>query len=100
MPYRVAVATMAYAACRCGAAPLTLTPELQEELAAIQASGEARSSELPTGAGETPGVHEIRRTLEEVGGNVTQAANRLGLSRHALHRLIKAQGLVKRFDSE
>jgi transcriptional regulator of acetoin/glycerol metabolism len=79
---------------------LSLTPEVQEELALPRTGADSRSSELPPAAAESPAAGEITRALEDVRGNVTQAANRLGLSRHALHRLIKAHGIVKRFDSE
>jgi len=39
---------------------------------------------------------EVRRTLEECGGHVTQAAKRLGVSRQHLHNLLRKHGLGSR----
>jgi len=82
---------------------LGFTPELQEELGRARttgASSERRVSEPPPASGDSPGATELKRVLEEAGGSMTQAANRLGLSRHQLRRLMKTHGLVKRFASE
>ena len=43
----------------------------------------------------------IRRALEESGGNITEAAKKLGISRRTLHRKLKSMpGLLSVFGSE
>jgi transcriptional regulator of acetoin/glycerol metabolism len=72
---------------------LSLTEEVTAEL------GASSQSTATTAAGSLPPpAEELSRVLMETGGNVTQAAQRLGLSRYAVHRLIKNHGLARKFE--
>jgi DNA-binding NtrC family response regulator len=56
------------------------------------AAGPRASSRSPA---EPVSAEQVRDALSALGGNVTRAAERLRMSRHALHRLIKRYGLER-----
>ena len=75
---------------------LLLTSEVQAELSRARSEAAALGqSTQPAAPGEGLGVAEVAAALASAGGNVTQAANLLGLSRHAVHRLMKQHGLTR-----
>ena len=73
---------------------LLLTREVQAELsrARSELGGIAQSDPAPA-PGDGLGAAEVVTALASAGGNVTQAANLLGISRHAVHRLMRQHGL-------
>jgi len=76
---------------------LLLTPEVKAELGRARGELSAlRRSELPAAPGDGLGPDEVAATLASAGGNVTQAANLLGVSRHVVHRLIRQHGLSRK----
>jgi transcriptional regulator of acetoin/glycerol metabolism len=68
---------------------LAATPEVMRELRTTD--GPAATASSPRPAEHTR--EEVQAVLRSADGNVTQAAERLGMSRHALHRLIRKFGL-------
>ncbi len=56
-------------------------------------AADARASSRPPA--EPASAEQVRDALSALSGNVTRAAERLGVSRHALHRLIKRYGLER-----
>jgi DNA-binding NtrC family response regulator len=76
---------------------LSLTDEVEEELAR---SREGKSTSAVGSMVSSPGLtaEEVARVLVEVGGNVTHAAQRFGVSRHALHRLMKSHGIARKLE--
>jgi transcriptional regulator of acetoin/glycerol metabolism len=76
---------------------LSLTDEVEEELAR---SREGKSTSAAGSMAPSSGLcaEEVARVLDEVGGNVTHAAQRFGVSRHALHRLMKSHGIARKLE--
>jgi DNA-binding NtrC family response regulator len=70
---------------------IAATPEFLSELRIVESEGAA----VPTGERESEfGRERIARVLSEVDGKVMVAAERLGVSRHALRRLMQKHGIV------
>jgi len=76
-------------------------PHLPDDLAADLAADQRRARELPrepelidTGAHlRTQQDATVRRVLDTCGGNLSEAARRLGISRNTLYRRLRAAGL-------
>ena len=69
-------------------------PHFEEVIAAFDRGGEAAVEEASTADGETPETpslarvewEHIQRVLTDCGGNITKAAERLGIHRRSLQR--------------
>ena len=79
---------------------LSLTDEVEEELARSKEGNAGRSTSAAGSMAPSSGLsaEEVSRVLDEVGGNVTHAAQRFGVSRHALHRLMKSHGIARKLE--
>jgi transcriptional regulator with GAF, ATPase, and Fis domain len=76
---------------------LLLSSEVRAELSrAGSGSTASRAGEAPAAPAEALAPEEIAAALESTGGNVTQAANLLGVSRHVVHRAIRQHGLNRK----
>ncbi|MFZ1376368.1 MAG: helix-turn-helix domain-containing protein, partial [Geothrix sp.] len=67
---------------------LTKPADVDDILAALQPGGEATRKGTPAGASSLAKVawEQIHRVMEDSGGNLSEAARRLGMSRRTLQR--------------
>jgi two-component system nitrogen regulation response regulator GlnG/two-component system response regulator HydG len=69
------------------------------DTAATDTAATARQPSERPSAGPALSAEQVAGALEAAGGSMQAAAERLGVSRYQLYRLVKSYGLVRRFDA-